>query len=275
MKRAGDVLGTACVLALGTLGALLALGTAAHPLAAQTVAGRVLDDTRGSPVSGAVVRLLDPKDKEKAQAMTDSLGRFTLAPPEDGKYVMVVERLGYETTRSPLFAMHVGGDPVPLDLMMTPAPLGVEGLEVSVEEEAADLLGQVGLTPRTLGKRWIDRKFIESVQVKTNIGSAIRWKNVPGVTVHDEASLSPSKTYDPENGLSFCILVAGVNSGCALLVLNGTVVSGEQIALMDPDAFEAVAILKPAEATTFYGTQGGWGAVLFWTRRAGEGGGGE
>jgi len=248
---------------------LLALLVAAPALSAQTIVGRVLDDARNSPVAGAIVRLLDEEDEERAQAIADSLGRFTLAPPENGHYVLEAVRLGYERTRSPLLDMHEGGS-VPLDLMMTPLPIGLEGFQVTVQQEVSELLAPMGLTPARLGNRWIDHDFIESVQVKADIGSVIRWKNIPGAYV-----------INGDNATSFsgtprlCIQLqrgrgAGGGNGCALLVLNGMVVPPEAAALIDPAAFDAVAVLLPTEATTYWGTLGGAGAVLMWTMRDGS-----
>jgi len=254
LRRGGPIV--AAVLAL--------LGVVAQPVGAQTIVGRVLDDTRNSPVAGAIVRLLDEGDEERAQAIADSLGRFTLAPPGNGRYVLEAVRLGYERTRSPLLDMHEGGS-VPLDLMMTPLPIGLEGFEVTVEQRASELLTPMGLTPARLGNRWIDHDFIESVRMKADIGSVIRWRNVPGAyVINGDNATSTSGT--PR----LCIQLQRGRSGaggnrCALLVLNGMAVSPEQAALMDPDAFEAVAVLMPTEATTYWGTLGGAGAVLMWT----------
>jgi len=244
---------------------LLALLVAAPALSAQTIVGRVLDDARNSPVAGAIVRLLDEEDEERAQAIADSLGRFTLAPPENGHYVLEAVRLGYERTRSPLLDMHEGGS-VPLDLMMRPLPIGLEGFRVTVEQEASELLTPMGLTPARLGNRWIDRDFIESVQAKRDIGSVIRWKNIPGAYV-----INGDNATSTSGVPRLCIQLQrgrGMGgNGCALLVLNGMVVPEEAAVLIDPDAFEAVAVLRPTEATTYWGTLGGAGAVLMWTTR--------
>jgi len=246
-----------------TVAAVLALlGVAAPPLRAQAILGRVLDDARGSPVAGAIVRLLDEGEEERANAIADSLGRFTLAPPQNGRYMLEAVRLGYERTRSPLLDMHEGGS-VPLDLMMKPLPVGLEGFEVTVEQRASELLTPMGLTPARLGNRWIDHDFIESVRMKADIGSVIRWKNIAGAyVVNGDNGSSTRLCIQLQRGRS-----AGGGNTCALLVLNGMVVSPEQAALMDPDAFEAVAVLMPTEATTYWGTLGGAGAVLMWTTR--------
>jgi hypothetical protein len=50
-------------------------------------------------------------------------------------------------------------------------------------------------------------------------------------------------------------------------VLNGVVIDPVEANQMDPEAIEAIAVLSPMDATTLYGTVGGSGAVLIWTRR--------
>ena len=58
-------------------------------------------------------------------------------------------------------------------------------------------------------------------------------------------------------------------SYCALIVFNGVPMGGQQALSIDPDAIESIAILAPLEATTFFGTVGGSGAILVWTARGG------
>lgn len=112
--------------------------------------GRILDEARESPVDGAAVRLLDRDGKERASAVSDSAGRFTLKPPKAGDYYLAAERIGYEPTRSPLLALHEGGA-TPVDLMMTPRPVGLEGLTVETEAVAAEQLRHIGIDPVDLG----------------------------------------------------------------------------------------------------------------------------
>jgi hypothetical protein len=91
---------------------------------AQTLVGRVVEEGRETPVTGALVSLVDRDGEPGPRTITDSLGQFVLTPRRDGEYVVEVTRLGYETTRSPLFAMTVEGS-VSLDLVMHPLPLGL------------------------------------------------------------------------------------------------------------------------------------------------------
>ncbi len=52
-------------------------------------------------------------------------------------------------------------------------------------------------------------------------------------------------------------------------MLNGVPIPGLQALDVDPETIESMAVLNPTEATVYYGTLGGAGAVLVWTRRGG------
>ncbi|HSM60103.1 MAG TPA: carboxypeptidase regulatory-like domain-containing protein [Longimicrobiales bacterium] len=250
--------------AVALVSATLLLTPAA--LEAQTLVGQVLDDARGSPVGGAVVRLLDRDGNERAQALADSLGRFTLAPPENGEYVLEAVRLGYEDTRSPLLALRVGGT-APIELMMVPRPIGLAGLEVSAEARATEYLDRIGVTPAILGSRWIPPETIEAIEVKRDMGAILEWSAVPGTDViRDENTTSGS------DRMGLCVSMQRSNTAggtrlCALIVVDGAVVHRFQVLALDPESIEAMAVLVPREATTIYGTMGGGGAVVIWTKR--------
>lgn len=113
------------------LGAILVTLAAPAAGSAQTILGRVLDQRRETPVDGVLVTLIDRSGTERLHAITDVTGRFRLTPPEAGEYLLATQRLGYLETRSPLIALGVDGE-APLELMIVPAPLGLDGIEVSV-----------------------------------------------------------------------------------------------------------------------------------------------
>lgn len=234
---------------------------------AQTLRGRVLEDGRNTPVAGVAVSLVDRAGKDRAQATSDSLGRFVLEPPGAGEYVLEAERLGYEPTRSPLLAIKDEGA-VSIELMMTPQPIGLEGIEVSVEVRAEELLATYGQTPTSLGRRWISRKDLEDMPLTTGPGDAIRWRSVPGVWVYsDQGGAAGVK--------QLCVAFqrarrASGEPRCAIVLVNGTKVSPAQAAQIVADEIEAVAILTPTDASIFYGTEGGGGVVLIWTRQGGR-----
>ena len=207
---------------------------------------------------GAAVSLVDAKGKRQVQVMADSLGRYSLSPKESGDYMVEAERLGYETTRSPLFSMKLEGA-VSLDLTMQPRPIGLEGFEVQTESEAVRTLRSYGHTPTGLGARWIDRKKIEAVKSALRLTDVIRWQAIPGIHVR-VVNASPSN--EP-----LCVeTLRSGHPGCALTVLNGIVVDPVDVNQLDPGLIEAIAVLSPRDAATLFGTRGGNGAVLIWTR---------
>lgn len=246
---------------------VLALAAAASPpLHAQTVTGRVVEDGRGTPVAGARVSLLDRDGKRRAEVVADSLGRFVMTPPRDGEYVLAAERLGYQTMRSPLLALKREGS-VEMDLLMQPEPIGLEGLEVSVQSEIVRELRTLGQSPASLGRRWIPREDIAAVTSAIRTSDVIRWRAIPGVYIpvtNGSPNLEPLCVTTLRAGT-----VRAATPPCGLTVLNGVVINPLDANQLDPEAIEAIAVLPPVEATTLYGTLGGAGAVLIWTRRGG------
>lgn len=233
---------------------------------AQTLVGRVLDEVNETPVGGAVVSLIARDGAERAQTLADSVGRFVLSPPEAGEYFLLVNGFGYTETRSPLLALGMEGT-APIDLMMAPEPIGLEGLRVSVEELAAEELNAFGLSPRQLGNRWIDRSRIDAIPVKRDMGSIIERTAVANTRIIRPENLTPGS-----DNMGLCVALTRARTGggrgtCALIVLNGIPIGGPQALDIDPETIESMAVLQPSEATLYYGTLGGTGAVLVWTRR--------
>jgi len=66
------------------------------PTNAQTVQLRLRDDSTGSPVGGAIVRLLDQRGVV-AQALSTEAGQVTFRVPSPGVYRLRIDRIGYTT----------------------------------------------------------------------------------------------------------------------------------------------------------------------------------
>lgn len=106
------------------LPALLLFGGAA-PLPAQAAVGTVVDSAGGSPVSGALVVLLDRDGRTRAGALSNAAGRFSVQAPAPGTYRLRAERVGMAVALSPELALAAGqtreerivlaAAPVPLD----------------------------------------------------------------------------------------------------------------------------------------------------------------
>lgn len=246
--------------------ALLGPAGAASPASAQTILGRVLDQLSEQPVEGVIVSLVARTGVERARALSDSEGRFVLTPPEAGEYLLVTDRFGYLETRSPLLSLTTEGE-APLDLMVAPEPIGLEGLEISVEERASEELDRMGLSVNELGNRWIDKEQIDAIPVKRDVGTILERTAQAGLRIARPENLTMGSD---DIGLCVSFLrVRRANGGgtCALVVLNGVPMSGTGALDIDPYSVESIALLEPTEASVQYGTLAGGGAVLIWTTR--------
>ncbi len=233
---------------------------------AQTLTGRVTEDGSDRPVGGALLALVDRDGDRKADVLSDADGRFRLDPPEAGEYVLETTRIGYRTARSPLLALGVEGT-ASVSVELTPEPLGLAGLEVTVEREAEEFLRNLGHTPTSLGARWLDAETIEAMPYSPGPVELIRWASLPGVSIPEDECLTPARC-------ELCVtFIRGrtFNGGdrCALVILDGLPVGREQAQQITPSDIAGLAILTPTDATTFYGTSAGGGAVVIWTKRGG------
>lgn len=237
------------------------------PAASQTLLGRVLDLANDAPIGGVIVSLVARDGTERVRTVSDSIGHFVIVPPEEGEYVLVAARFGYMEARSPLLALVIEGQTA-IDMIMTPEPIGLEGLEISVEEVATEELKRMGLSANELGNRWISRQRIEAIPLKLDVGAILEKTNQSGIRVIRPGNDSALGGAD----MGLCVAITRARTGggrgtCALIVLNGIPIAGVQALDIDPESIESMALLEPMEATTFYGTIGGSGALLVWTKR--------
>jgi hypothetical protein len=87
---------------------------------AQSVRGRVLDDSTGTPVAGARVDLLDLGGRVVHQGVTLQDGAFRLSAARPGQYRLIVRRLGYVPRTTPLLDL-VASDTVAVAVRLTTA----------------------------------------------------------------------------------------------------------------------------------------------------------
>lgn len=217
------------------------------------VQGIVLEEGTLKPVSGALV-LWIRAGSDIERSVTDSLGAFR-AELAIGDYVLEASSLGYAPTRTPPFSITEGvarGDPVFLEVLMTPAPIQMEGLDVSVERRVMRELQASGLSPEALGERWIGRNRIERMVRALDPRDVLRSARVAGMTISNNPHV-------------LCVRFVRGN-GCAATVLNGVEVTHGGAVDLDPGSIHAIAVLRPSEAVLRYGQKGRGGAVLIWTR---------
>jgi hypothetical protein len=243
---------------------LSALALGVGPVHAQVVQGRVTDETGEQPLPAAEISLLDEEGRVAAVTLSDSTGRYRIGPPEPGSYVVQVDLLGYERLVSPLLAL-VDERVVNADFEVPPRPIGLEGLHVEVEAEERIRRGlrTFGVNLDDLGERFVNRAMIESKPFARDFGHVLQWQG--GVSVSRSDDLAPN--LQPLHPF-VCVRVTRRTNrvGCALVALNGTLITAEAATLISPDALEAMVVLTPVEATLAFGTDGDGGAVLLFTR---------
>ena len=256
----------------------LILGTAScvRNASAQEITLYVVDMDDATPVGWATITLLAPDETSVWSGAADDLGRIVFTPPEPGDYYIVAEQLGFEPYRSPLLGIPEQGT-YTLEIPLAASPVPIQGVSVSVEQQATDLVAGIGLTLADLGNRWIDRSDIERVKMPFHPGDVLRGQNVPGLTVDE--NLAGSRNAREESKL--CVRLGrgsqslrvspsrGAVGGedCAIVVVEGSIVDLGHAILLDPESFRAIVVLRPVEARFLYGDAGQHGAVVIWLGR--------
>src|SRR5262245_47324203 len=62
---------------------------------AQTVRGKLTDSISTAPLTGAFLTLVDAQGAERARAITNNAGEFTLTAPTPGTYRIRSKRVGF------------------------------------------------------------------------------------------------------------------------------------------------------------------------------------
>lgn len=102
------------------------------------VRGSVLDAGTGEPIRAAALTLVGPGGQPGATSETDIRGRFGLPVPRPGTYRVRAEELGYERAETGDLRVSAG-DTVAVELRLTPSPLLLESILVSVRRAGRSL----------------------------------------------------------------------------------------------------------------------------------------
>lgn len=110
-------------------GTLFALALAAAPARAQVVRGVVTEDGTSAPVNGAMVIVMELDGTLARRVLTDETGAFIARVDHPGRYVIRVDRIGYESTTTDGFDVPVDGTFQRVTVPIHPVEL--MGLDVS------------------------------------------------------------------------------------------------------------------------------------------------
>ncbi|MEQ9399416.1 MAG: carboxypeptidase-like regulatory domain-containing protein [Longimicrobiales bacterium] len=234
-------------------------------LRGQTLSGTVVDDSTDRPVAG-VLLILHHRGVEVGQAISDSVGRFALRSEASGPHALQLVRLGFVPTTIPSLPLDPG-NPLDVEIAMTPHAIELrEGLTVSASRWETGLR-RLGLTREQLsGRLFLGRALTEGAP--RDIGAVLERGAIPGIELIRQENVVVGD-------IPICVRfrranrVSGVER-CAVLVLDDAVVTPHLVATLAPADLEAIVVLQPTEAAQRFGSAGGAGAVLLYTKGAGR-----
>ena len=224
----------------GVFATLLLAGP--RPAVAQEIAGRAVDAATGAPVIYPEVALFDEDGVLVATTIGDSFGNFTVRAPAPGNYYCVTYRLGYQELRSPLLAVAAEAR-YAVDFTLHPDPIGLEGLEVTVDNETTlnwlhrEFLG----SPYAMkGFRMIRGRRLEEAQEKSRDNTEmLRWLYIP-----------------VSHGREVCVLI--VVQGCGQLYVNGRWMPNEHIESVEMDSIVAVVTVLESPRVFLFTSSFDW-----------------
>jgi len=156
------------------------------------VRGQLTDSISRSPIAGAFLTLVDAQGAERARAITNSAGAFTLSAPAAGTYRIRSKRIGFKPYVSGPLAL-VAGETVSFDAAVDPIPVPLEQVVVAGDrqcdveagasvaalwEEVKEALAAVAWTSKAPGYWYEVTQFEREVFTQDNRqGLDSTWRN--------------------------------------------------------------------------------------------------
>jgi hypothetical protein len=248
------------------LGLLLVWTAVAGDASAQTIRGRLIDDSNDRPVAGGIV-IVSVGDSLLVSTLSDGQGRFDLRLEGRGSFDLKAVRMGYQEVMVPGLTVQDEAD-LDFDLLMIPHAVVLEGLTVTAQRYQSDLQ-RLGLREESLAGRILTRDDLARRGAR-DIGDILIW-GMPA-----DARVIRSENVWSETGdrpLEFCVTFARARrtgeGQCALIVIDQQVVPQHMVATLHPDELEAIVMLSPIEARAQFGPLARGGAVLLYRREGG------
>lgn len=224
-----------------------------------TVTGKVIDESNGSALVGATVKL---KGTQKGTA-TSKDGEFTLSAP--GKGVLIVSNVGYVTMEMPINGRGV----VDIALKVDNSNLNEVVVIGYLSKKRKDLTGAVTTVNGDDLKNIPIASPDQLLQGKAPGVQISSMSGTPGggvsVNVRGTSSFSPNS---PASQPLYIIDGIFVNNTPLSSAGYGTEQQyANPLADLNPSDIETISILKDANATSIYGSRGANGVVIITTKR--------
>lgn len=256
------------------LGCVICAIYAAIPSGAesQTVVGDIVDDTR-SAVVGAAIGVFDAEGRLVGQGRSDEAGHFRIDVPHPGPHRLHLTRFGYRSLSGGPYELHSGLQ-LELFVVMHPAPVAVDGIEVEVEGRSGRLEMTGFYDRETAGYGYhFDRDELES-RGSIDVSDFLA-RSVPGI----KKSPRGTRLIGRESMQSDAITFERGPRGCVPAMWVDGMLVGFGGASSDPLRPDDWFILSEIEGIEFYGTVSGvpiefarsanCGVLVVWTRGGG------
>lgn len=245
--------------------------------------GGIVTDTLNNPLIGATISLKELH----LITTTDSKGNFNFKNIPEGKYTLVASYVGYEKQETPIinngkylklsFILHLSLSP--LDQVRVIA-YGIDSKRFSVGSVATVSAGQIEKQPVTNPLLALQGQ-VPGLTITSTSGLPgsqvlvqIRGQN----TLNLNPTIFSTKPYDQPlfivDGVPFAAQNNNVNQFASMVAAqsNSGGINPGQVGIspfnnIDPADIESISILKDADATSIYGTQGSNGVILITTKK--------
>ena len=228
---------------------------------AQLVRGTVRDATTKDPLEGAFAALMDTTGTVVYGASTDRRGHYVIQLRYPGIYAVVAMYPGHVREVSGWLTLTASDS---LEVLSSLAQFRTQLSPVVIRAQRDSLRG---LRAFGLSLKAFDGTFMTPAQVteaakgSMTVYDLVQSLHVPGLIVK----------YTFNGGFwSNCISYIRTG-GCVIPVIDGVLFrrdAADLQALLGPESIAYMIYLRPAEATTFYGTLASNGALFIATKRA-------
>lgn len=151
---------------------------------AQVVVGRIIEAQSSRPLAAAVVRLIDDSGAGRGSTATDQLGRYRIAVPGFGVYLVRVEQLGYESQDSETIEVQSVADTLTVDFRLRPAPIPIRGVQVDADRVNRRIREFLGMNPGLLRIKPIRHTIVQDFVVRgSNVSEMIASQPIPNLQV--------------------------------------------------------------------------------------------
>jgi len=215
------------------------------------IVGRVVDHEKGTPISGAELRVRGTG----LFRVSGRGGRFLFESVPSGPQVLEVTHLSYLVRTDSIRV--IGDETLEIEVQLSPDPLPLEPLVVSVRSKVLEVSGFYRRREQGLSGFMFSREQIEE---RNPIRLTDMFVSIPGVRVVQRDGVAGPVVVVPRGRL----LDGGTDSCFPPVWMDGIVTSIQDMDIINPDHIEGLEVYVGARTPLRFNSD--CGAILIWTR---------